>query len=215
MARSRPSSSRSTRLGRGRHGAPEQRVVKQHRVQRHPWIRSSTSPGSSRRTAPPGGRPRRRSSTPRSATTSPTRRTRRSSCGGSIATIGRVAVVRQTIDLLSETIIAFVQSYFTNTPEMPEAQRKLGATTARRRLDDLLDAAARRYAGGARLLDRAAEGSAWETPSELAAAARRRPRRRRERRSMSLDDGEYHAPTAGVPARRDRADPARFSKMPR
>ena len=64
-----------------------------------------------------------------------------------------VAVVRQTIDLLSETIIAFVQSYFTNTPEMPESQRKLGATSARRRLDDLLDAAARRYAGGARLLD--------------------------------------------------------------
>jgi hypothetical protein len=64
-----------------------------------------------------------------------------------------VAVVRQTVDLLSETVIAFVQSYFTNTPEMPDAQRKLGATSARRRLDELLDAAARRYAGGARLLD--------------------------------------------------------------
>jgi len=64
-----------------------------------------------------------------------------------------VAVVRQTVDLLSETVIAFLQSYFTNTPEMPDAQRKLGATSARRRLDELLDAAARRYAGGARLLD--------------------------------------------------------------
>jgi hypothetical protein len=64
-----------------------------------------------------------------------------------------VAVVRQTVDLLSETVIAFLQSYFTNTPEMPDAQRKLSATSARRRLDDLLDAAARRYAGGARLLD--------------------------------------------------------------
>ena len=64
-----------------------------------------------------------------------------------------VAVVRQTVDLLSEMMIAFVQSYFTNTPEMPESQRKLGATAARRRLDELLDAAARRYAGGSRLLD--------------------------------------------------------------
>lgn len=63
------------------------------------------------------------------------------------------AVLRQTVDLLSETFIAFIQTYFTNTPELPEAQRKLGAVAARRRLDELLDAAARRYAGGARLLD--------------------------------------------------------------
>lgn len=82
-----------------------------------------------------------------------------------------VAVVRQTIDLLSETIIAFVQSYFTNTPEMPEAQRKLGAAAARRRLDDLLDAAARRYAGGARLLDVLPKDQVGDA-DELEAAAR-------------------------------------------
>jgi len=82
-----------------------------------------------------------------------------------------VAVVRQTIDLLSETVIAFVQSYFTNTPEMPDAQRKLGATSARRRLDDLLDAAARRYAGGARLLDVLPKDQVGDA-QELDAAAR-------------------------------------------
>lgn len=63
------------------------------------------------------------------------------------------AAVRQTVDLLAETVIAFFQVYFTNTPEMPDAQRKLGAVSARRRLEEVLDAAARRYAGGGRLLD--------------------------------------------------------------
>ena len=81
------------------------------------------------------------------------------------------AVVRQTVDLLSEMIIAFVQSYFTNTPELPEAQRKLGATAARRRLDELLDAAARRYAGGARLLDVLPKDHVGDA-EELVAAAR-------------------------------------------
>ncbi len=82
-----------------------------------------------------------------------------------------VAVVRQTIDLLSETVIAFVQSYFTNTPEVSDAQRKLGATSARRRLDELLDAAARRYAGGARILDVLPKDQVGDA-EELAAAAR-------------------------------------------
>jgi hypothetical protein len=63
------------------------------------------------------------------------------------------AVVRQAVELLSETFVAFVQTYFTNTPEMPDAQRKVGAVAARRRLDEVLDAAARRYADGGRLLD--------------------------------------------------------------
>ena len=81
-----------------------------------------------------------------------------------------VAVVRQTVDLLSETVIAFLQSYFTNTPEMPDAQRKLGATSARHRLDELLDAAARRYAGGARLLDVLPKDQVGDA-EELAAAA--------------------------------------------
>ena len=81
------------------------------------------------------------------------------------------AVVRQTVDLLSETLIGFVQSYFTNTPEIPEAQRKLGATSARRRLDELLDAAARRYAGGARLLDLLPKDHLADG-AELAATAR-------------------------------------------
>jgi DNA invertase Pin-like site-specific DNA recombinase len=81
------------------------------------------------------------------------------------------AVVRQTVELLSETFIGFVQSYFTNTPEMPEAQRKLGATFARRRLDELLDAAARRYAGGGRLLDVLPRDQVADD-AELAAAAR-------------------------------------------
>ncbi len=82
-----------------------------------------------------------------------------------------VAVVRQTVDLLSETVIAFVQSYFINTPEMPEPQRKLAATNARRRLDDLLDGAARRYAGGARILDVLPKDEVGDA-EELAAAAR-------------------------------------------
>ncbi len=82
-----------------------------------------------------------------------------------------VAVVRQTLDLLSETVIAFVQTYFTNTPELPDAQRKLGATVARRRLEELLDAAARRYAGGARLLDVLPKDQVGDDV-ELAAAAR-------------------------------------------
>ena len=81
------------------------------------------------------------------------------------------AVVRQTVDLLSETLIAFVQSYFTNTPELPEVQRKLGATSARRRLDELLDAAARRYAGGSRLLDLLPKDHLADE-AELATAAR-------------------------------------------
>jgi hypothetical protein len=83
-----------------------------------------------------------------------------------------VAVVRQTLDLLSETVIAFVQTYFTNTPELPDGQRKLGATVARRRLEELLDAAARRYAGGARLLDVLPKDQVADE-AELAAAARR------------------------------------------
>lgn len=64
-----------------------------------------------------------------------------------------VAVVRQAVEMLSETFIAFVVSHFTNTVEIPEQQRKLGAATARRRLADLLDEAARRFAGGERLVD--------------------------------------------------------------
>ena len=80
------------------------------------------------------------------------------------------AVLRQTVDLLSETFIAFIQCYFTNTPELPEAQRKLGAVAARRRLDELLDAAARRYAGGARLLDLLPKDQVADE-AELAAAA--------------------------------------------
>ena len=87
-----------------------------------------------------------------------------------------VAVVRQTIELLSETFLAFAQSYFMNTLEMPEAQRKIGATTARRRLDEMLDAAARRYAGGARLLDvlpKDQVADAEELAAAVAAAAAR------------------------------------------
>jgi hypothetical protein len=64
-----------------------------------------------------------------------------------------IAVVRQAVELLSETFVAFIHSYFINTPEMPDGQRKLGAIAARRRLDEVLDAAARRFAGGGRLLD--------------------------------------------------------------
>ena len=64
-----------------------------------------------------------------------------------------VAVVRQAVEMLSETFVAFLLSHFTNTAEMPEPQRKLGATTARRRLADVLDEAARRFAGGERLID--------------------------------------------------------------
>ena len=82
-----------------------------------------------------------------------------------------VAVVRQTVELLSETFIAFVQSHFTNTPEMPEAQRKLGSIPARRRLDEVLDAAAQRYAGGARLLDLLPKDHVADE-AELAATAR-------------------------------------------
>jgi hypothetical protein len=63
-----------------------------------------------------------------------------------------------------------VQSYFTNTPEMPEAQRKVGATAARRRLDDVLDAASRSYAGGGRLLDVLPKDHLADA-AELAAAA--------------------------------------------
>lgn len=64
-----------------------------------------------------------------------------------------VAVVRQVVEMLSETFVAFVLSHFTNTVEIPEPQRKLGAATARRRLSEMLDEAARRFAGGERLVD--------------------------------------------------------------
>jgi hypothetical protein len=111
-----------------------------------------------------------------------------------------VAVVRQTVDLLSETVIAFVQSYFTNTPEMPEPQRKLGATTARRRLDELLDAAARR------------------APREIIAETvnvcvhiRRDPRARARRRLAGLDfvrglaaDGSWDLTPLGSPGELDQ-----------
>ena len=50
-----------------------------------------------------------------------------------------MAVVRQAVEMLSETFVAFVSSYFTNTLELQEPQRKLGAATAPRRLSDLLD----------------------------------------------------------------------------
>ena len=63
------------------------------------------------------------------------------------------AVVRQAVEILSETFVAFVQAYFTSTPEMPEEQRRLGAIAARRRLNEVLDAASRRFADGGRLLD--------------------------------------------------------------
>jgi hypothetical protein len=82
-----------------------------------------------------------------------------------------VAAVRQVVDLLSETFLAFAQSYYANTLEMPEAQRKLGAASARRRLDETLDTAARRYAGGARLLDLLPRDQV-ANDDELAAAAR-------------------------------------------
>lgn len=65
-----------------------------------------------------------------------------------------VAVVRQAVELLSETFVASLLSHFTNTPEMPEQQRKLGAVTARRRLGEVLDEAARRYANGEKLIGR-------------------------------------------------------------
>jgi hypothetical protein len=64
-----------------------------------------------------------------------------------------IAVGRQAVEVLSETFVAYMQSHFTSTPEMPDEQRRLGAITARRRLDEVLDAAARRLAGGGRLLD--------------------------------------------------------------
>ena len=81
------------------------------------------------------------------------------------------AVVRQSVELLSETFLAFVLSYFTNTPEMPETQQKHGAISARRRLDAVLDAAAHRYAGGARLIDLLPKDCLADD-AELAAAAR-------------------------------------------
>lgn len=64
-----------------------------------------------------------------------------------------IAVVRQAVEIQSETLVAFLQAYLTNTPEMPDEQRRLGATAARRRLDEVLDEASRRFAGGERLLD--------------------------------------------------------------
>ena len=64
-----------------------------------------------------------------------------------------IAVARQSVEILSETFVAFMLSHFTNTPEMPAEQRRLGATAARRRLDEVLDAASRRFADGERLLD--------------------------------------------------------------
>jgi hypothetical protein len=81
------------------------------------------------------------------------------------------AVVRQSVELLSETLLTFVLSYFTNTPEMPETQRKHGAISARRRLEEVLDAAAHRYAGGARLVDLLPKDCVADDV-ELAAAAR-------------------------------------------
>jgi hypothetical protein len=36
------------------------------------------------------------------------------------------AVVRQAVELLPETFVALVQAYFSNTPEMPDEQRRLG-----------------------------------------------------------------------------------------
>jgi hypothetical protein len=81
------------------------------------------------------------------------------------------AVVRQAVELLSETFVAFVQAYFTNTPEMPDEQRRLGAIAARRRLDEVLDAAARRYADGGRLLDLLPKDHVADN-AELAAASR-------------------------------------------
>lgn len=81
------------------------------------------------------------------------------------------AAVRQSLELLSETFLAFVLSYFTNTPEMPETQRKQGAISARRRLEDVLDAAAQQYAGGARLIDLLPKHRVADDV-ELAAAAR-------------------------------------------
>ena len=81
------------------------------------------------------------------------------------------AVVRQSVELLSETFLAFVLAYFTNTPEMPDTQRKQGAISARRRLEEVLDAAAHRYAGGARLIDLLPKDHVADDV-ELAAAAR-------------------------------------------
>ena len=81
------------------------------------------------------------------------------------------AVVRQSVELLSETFLAFVLSYFANTLEMPEAQRKQGAISARRRVQEILDAAAHRYAGGERLIDLLPKVSVADD-LELAVAAR-------------------------------------------
>ena len=82
-----------------------------------------------------------------------------------------IAVVRQGLEILSETFVAFMQTYLTNTPEMPDEQRKLGATAARRRLDEVLDEASRRFADGERLLDLLPKDTLADD-SELVAASR-------------------------------------------
>jgi hypothetical protein len=82
-----------------------------------------------------------------------------------------IAVVRQAVEILSETFVAFMQTYLTNTPEMPDEQRRVGATAARRRLDEVLDEASRRFADGERLLDLLPKDHLADE-SELTAASR-------------------------------------------
>ncbi len=85
-----------------------------------------------------------------------------------------IAVTRQAVEILSETFVAFMQAYLTNTPEMPDEQRRIGATAARRRLDEVLDEASRRFADGERLLDLLPKDHLADE-SELAAASRATP----------------------------------------
>jgi hypothetical protein len=81
-----------------------------------------------------------------------------------------IAAIRQTIELLAETFLSFAQTYFSLTPEGTPAQREHGARTARRRMEQLLQDAANRYAGGPRLLDLLPRDSVADG-DELAAAA--------------------------------------------
>jgi hypothetical protein len=81
-----------------------------------------------------------------------------------------IAAVRQTVDFLAEAFLAFVQTYFTLTPEASPAERELGIRTSRRRLDQLLQDAANRYAAGPRLLDLLPRDTIAD-PAELATAA--------------------------------------------
>ena len=103
---------------------------------------------------------------------------------------------RQSVEVLSERRSSpSCRRYLTNTPEMPDEQRRLGATAARRRLDEVLEAASRRLADGERLLDLLLRRIASPTGTAELAAAKDRATAASERRAlMSLvsDDGQYH-----------------------